>query len=118
MGKFNVDETEKKDPRDYNPTVGKSFSIDCPQHSKGYGTVYRWGYLSPKVNSRTPEWWYPGNPNERVFPDYSTGKLWWSVVTKDDITESNNIGGVRCILVNNDRFEFSRPQRLRQKSGG
>lgn len=118
MGRFNVGSTEKKAPRLYNPVVGKSFSIECPPHTKGYGTQYRWGYLPTSTTQRTPEWWYPGNPNERVFPDYNTGKLWWSVVTYDDIKQSNDIGGIRCILVNNDKFEFSNQQKLFQSAGG
>ena len=92
------------------PHIGKNYSIDCPPHTLGYGTVVRWGYID--ADTKVIEWLNPGEPNERIFPDYNTGKLWWSTVTRDDILESRRKNGARCILVNGDDYAFSNYQEL------
>ena len=97
MGKFIPGNTFFDNTKKWNPTVGRRYSIDCPDHIMGYGTEYRWGIV-PK-QTRIPEYWRPGDPNPRVFQN-TEGQLIYSVVLQDDITESRNVGGLRCILTN------------------
>ena len=100
LGSFLAQNTENKAASLLKPTVNKNFEIKCPPHDPkdGYGLSYQWGYV-PKGQD-TPRYWRPGNPNPRVFINYATGSLHYSFVAADDIKESRDIGGLRCILVN------------------
>ena len=106
---------ETKDATQLKPTVNKNFHINCPPHSfkNGYGLSYQWGYIPEGKD--TPIYWLPGNPNPRVFIDYENGDLWYSFVKEDDIKESRDIGGLRCILVNSRLRVFSNQQVLFEK---
>lgn len=55
----------------------------------------------------------PSIPSKRAFP-VSGGKWAYSFVTDDDMKESRNIGGIRCILVNFGLYEASNQQLLWQ----
>jgi len=112
LGAFKANSVEKKAATQLNPTVNKNFKISCPPHSfkDGYGLSYEWGYLP--TGKDTPIYYRPGNPNPRIFINYENGDLWYSYVDKDDIKQSRDIGGLRCILVNSRYKVLSNQQVL------
>ena len=116
MGAFNAQSAFNKEAQIWKPTVNKNFQIKCPPRSRkdGYGLTYEWGYIPPGQN--TPIYYRPGNPNPRIFIDYSNGDLWYSYVRADDITKSNDIKGLRCILANHRTIILSRQQLLKTAS--
>ena len=115
MGKFKPGSTFKNSQKKWNPTVGRSYKMDCPPHILGYGTEYRWGVVN--AVTRIPEYWRPGDPNPRVFQDIQ-GALIYSVVLNDDLKESRNVGGLRCILTNFGITRSSNQQVLWQPYDG
>ena len=110
MGAFNARNVFNKPASLLKPTVNKNFQIKCPPRTRkdGYGLSYEWGYVPTGLN--TPIYWRPGNPNPRVFIDYDTGDLWYSYVDKDDIKESRDIQGLRCIMANHRTTVLSNQQ--------
>ena len=110
MGTFNAGNADNKPASLLKPTVNKNFKIPCPPHSRsdGYGLTYEWGYVPTGQN--TPRYWRPGNPNPRVYIDYGNGDLWYSYVAKDDIKESRDIQGLRCIMANHRTTVLSNQQ--------
>ena len=79
------------------PTVGRNFIIHCPPHTTGYGTKIKWGIVPQNTNS--PQYWKIASPAKRGIP-MSNGQFAYSYVTMDDIKQSRDFGGIRCILVN------------------
>ena len=115
MGLFKPGSRMKDNTKKWNPTVGRMYTIRCPEHSLGYGTEYRWGIV-PK-SSNQPEYWLPGQKNPKMFYKLD-GTLVWSVISHDDITESRDMGGLQCILINFGQFAASNQQVLWQPYAG
>ncbi|XP_047146188.2 fibronectin type III domain-containing protein isoform X1 [Hydra vulgaris] len=107
MGVFSPGFQFENEPTKHRPVIGQKFIVPCPNHKKGYGTTIRWGTVS---NERVIDYWLPGY-NPRVFQT-SNGALVFSVVLEDDIKESRNSGGPRCILMNYGLTRFSNQQVL------
>ena len=90
-------------------TAGRTFSIECPPHVMGYGTVYSWGiFRKTESSNKVVERYPPGQINDHLFYTATEGKLVYAVVTLGDIKESQDVGGLRCILSNGDEESFSR----------
>ena len=108
MGYFLQGSRETDDKVKQYVTVGRSLTIPCPPHVKGYGTVYSWGiFFKYKSSNKIVERYPPGQINDHVFQTRK-GELVYAVVTLGDIKESRNIGGLRCILSNGDEDRFSK----------
>ena len=89
-------------------TPGLTFTIPCPKHVKGYGTVYSWGKFSKTESSnKVVERYPPGQINDHLFQTRK-GDLVYAVITLGDIKESQDIGGLRCILSNSGEDSFSK----------
>ena len=112
MGYFEPGSREDDDKRKVYVTPGRTYTIPCPPHVKGYGTVYSWGKFgksgkSDKVVERYP----PGQVNDHLFQTRK-GDLVYAVVTLGDIKESQDIGGLRCILSNGEEDRFSKQMEI------
>ena len=93
-------------------TIGRSFTIPCPGHVKGYGTVYSWGiFRHSKSSGIIIERYPPGQINNHLFQTRK-GDLVYAVVTTSDIRESQDIGGLRCILSNGGEDRFSKQMEI------
>ena len=91
---------------------GLTHTISCPPHVKGYGTVYSWGKFSKSGSSnKVVERYPPGQINDHLFQTRK-GDLVYAVVTSGDIKESQDIGGLQCILSNGDEDSFSKQMEL------
>ena len=89
-------------------TPGRTCTIPCPRHVMGYGTVYSWGkFGKSESSSKVVERYPPGQVNDHLFQTRK-GDLVYAVVTSGDIKESQDIGGLRCILSNGDVDRFSK----------
>ena len=93
-------------------TPGRTYTIPCPPHVMGYGTVYSWGKFGKSESSnKVVERYLPGQVNDHLFQTRK-GDLVYAVVTSGDIKESQDIGGLRCILSNGDEDSFSKQMEL------
>ena len=93
-------------------TPGLTYTIPCPPHVKGYGTVYSWGKFSKSESSnKVVERYPPGQINDHLFQTRK-GDLVYAVVTLGDIKESQGIGGLRCILSNGGEDSFSKQMEI------
>lgn len=111
MGQFTSGHRQTDEKKKWQPTVGRSYEIKCPPHSFGHGTEYRWGVVP--ILSGQPEYWLPGEKNKKMFYK-SDGTLVWSFISFDDMKESRDIGGLRCIMINFGHFVASNQQVLWQ----
>lgn len=112
MGQFAIGARYNDPPRYHNPTVGRKYLINCPPHTKGYGTKIAWGIVPD--NTRIPQYWGNGKPAKRGFPVSVTGQFAYSFITLDDIKMSRDVGGIRCILINYGLYVASNQQLLWQ----
>lgn len=102
LGKFNPGNTKKDQQRKLYPTIGRPFTIDCPDHRTGYGTTYQWGIVN--INNAIEEF-VATRPFKRAFPNGK--KFEFSYITNDDIKLSKDTGGVQCIMKNLGQFVAS-----------
>ena len=93
-------------------TPGRTYTIPCPPHIMGYGTVYSWGKFGKSESSnKVVERYLPGQVNDHLFQTRK-GDLVYAVVTLGDIKESQGIGGLRCILSNGGEDSFSKQMEI------
>ena len=93
-------------------TPGRTYTIPCPPHVMGYGTVYSWGKFGKSESSnKVVERYLPGQVNDHLFQTRK-GDLVYAVVTLGDIKESQGIGGLRCILSNGGEDSFSKQMEI------
>ena len=93
-------------------TPGRTYTIPCPPHVMGYGTVYSWGKFGKSESSnKVVERYLPGQVNDHLFQTRK-GDLVYAVVTLGDIKESQGIGGLRCILSNGGEDTFSKQMEI------
>ena len=93
-------------------TPGRTYTIPCPPHVMGYGTVYSWGKFGKSESSnKVVERYLPGQVNDHLFQTRK-GDLVYAVVTLGDIKESQDIGGLRCILSNGEEDRFSKQMEI------
>ena len=93
-------------------TPGRTYTIPCPPHVMGYGTVYNWGKFGKSESSnKVVERYLPGQVNDHLFQTRK-GDLVYAVVTLGDIKESQGIGGLRCILSNGGEDSFSKQMEI------
>ena len=108
MGSFRPGSRHYDDREKVYVTIGRSYRIPCPPHVKGYGTVYSWGIFRHSESSGIiMERYPPGQINNHLFQTRK-GDLVYAVVTTYDIRESQDIGGLRCILSNGGEHRFSK----------
>lgn len=112
MGYFLTGSQEADDTQKVYVTPGRTFTIPCPPHKKGYGTVYSWGiFRKTATSNKVVERYPPGQINDHLF-ETRTGNLVYAVVTLGDIKESQGVGGLRCILSNGDEDRFSKQMEI------
>ena len=98
LGFFTHGNQKYDQPQKEYVTVGQSHIIPCPPHVKGYGTTYSWGTFSGRSSYLLKRYSH-GQINNHLFQTRK-GELVYAAVSEDDIRESQDIGGLRCILSN------------------
>ena len=112
MGYFLPNNQEDDNLEKVYVTPGLTYTIPCPPHVKGYGTVYSWGKFSKSESSnKVVERYPPGQINDHLFQTRK-GDLVYAVITLGDIKESQDIGGLRCILSNGGEDSFSKQMEI------
>ena len=112
MGYFRPGSREGDVKKRVYVTTGRTYTIPCPPHVMGYGTVYSWGKFGKSESSNeVVERYLPGQVNDHLFQTRK-GDLVYAVVTLGDIKESQGIGGLRCILSNGGEDSFSKQMEI------